>query len=139
MQKPLILVVEDDTAIREVLTQALEMESYQVIPCTSGKRALEVLGELPQGQLPAMILLDLMMPDIDGVEFTQLLRRKQTWNAIPLVLLTASTRAEQIAGSLKIPCLKKPIELDSLMEVVDRYAARFLRTDTDARSAAAGP
>jgi CheY-like chemotaxis protein len=139
MNPSTILLVEDDTAIREVLAQALELEDYRPIACTSGQRALEVLKSLPQTELPALILLDLMMPDIDGVEFTQLIRAKPEWSKIPVVLLTASTRAEQIAAFLKIPCLKKPIELDSLFEVIGRYAARSFDNSFGARPATAGP
>jgi CheY-like chemotaxis protein len=80
-----ILVVEDDPATREMLRRTLQKEGWTVIEAENGRVGLERVVESP----PQMILLDLMMPEVDGFEFVAQLRRRDEWRSIPVVVVTA--------------------------------------------------
>jgi CheY-like chemotaxis protein len=115
-----VLIVEDDRATREGLVQLLELEGYDSIAVGDGAAALRVLEE--DRLIPCIILLDLMMPVLDGWEF----RRRQLGNeaiaSIPVVILTADPRAQRRAAELKAEkVLMKPLEPASLLESVARY------------------
>jgi signal transduction histidine kinase/DNA-binding response OmpR family regulator len=80
-----VLVVEDDVETQEVTRRLLEKAGIQVMVAQNGRVALERLAE---GQ-PGLILLDLMMPEMDGFQFVDHVRQHETWRAIPIVVLTA--------------------------------------------------
>jgi signal transduction histidine kinase/CheY-like chemotaxis protein len=80
-----VLVVEDDPATREMLQRTLEKESLQVRTAENGRIALDRIRE----EIPGAVLLDLMMPEMDGFEFLRELRAKPEWRDIPVVVLTA--------------------------------------------------
>jgi CheY-like chemotaxis protein len=108
-----ILIVDDDEGIREVLAESLELEGYRVQVCVNGADAL---ARLRDGARPDLILLDLMMPVMDGWQF----RREQLADArlaqIPVVVITAAgTLREQIDAR---HVLRKPFDLVDLLRVV---------------------
>jgi len=80
-----ILVVEDDAPMREMLRRMLEKEGWVVDEAENGRVALQ---QLPVGN-PALILLDLMMPEMDGIEFVSELRKHEAWRSTPVVVITA--------------------------------------------------
>jgi len=80
-----VLVVEDDPETREILRRLLEKEGCQVIAAENGRVALERLAE----SRPRLILLDLMMPEMDGFQFVDRVRQHETWRTIPIVVVTA--------------------------------------------------
>jgi signal transduction histidine kinase/DNA-binding response OmpR family regulator len=80
-----VLVVEDDAAMREVLRRMLEAEGWAVSAAANGREALACLAE---GR-PDLILLDLMMPEMDGFQFVAEVRKRQEWRSIPIVVVTA--------------------------------------------------
>ncbi len=80
-----VLVVEDDVATRAVLRRTLAQEGWLVEEAENGKVALERLAD----RIPDLILLDLMMPEMDGFEFLEALRTVEMWQAIPVVVITA--------------------------------------------------
>jgi len=80
-----ILVVDDDAAVRELLRRILEKEGYRVVEATNGRAALEALAKTA----PGLILLDLMMPEMDGFELVEALREHETWRALPVLVITA--------------------------------------------------
>ncbi|MBI2466907.1 MAG: response regulator [Candidatus Rokubacteria bacterium] len=80
-----VLVVDDDPAFRELARRLLEREGYRVAEAENGRVALERVREAP----PGLILLDLMMPEMDGFAFVEELRREAAWRAIPVVVVTA--------------------------------------------------
>ncbi len=80
-----ILIVEDDTATRELLRRSLEKEGWMVIEAEDGRIALERVAEFP----PDIILLDLLLPEMDGFQFIAALRRNPAWQRIPIVVITA--------------------------------------------------
>jgi signal transduction histidine kinase/CheY-like chemotaxis protein len=80
-----VLIVDDDVALRQLLRRMLEPEGYTVVEAENGRVALERL----RGVSPSVILLDLMMPEMDGFEFVAEFRRHEAWRAIPIVVITA--------------------------------------------------
>ena len=81
----LVLVVEDDAAAREILQRTLEKEGWAVTAAENGRVALQRVAE----QRPALILLDLMMPEMDGFQVVEALREREGWRSIPIVVVTA--------------------------------------------------
>jgi len=112
-----VLVIEDDQGIRETLRLALEVEGYLVYTATNGKEALELLSNVPS---PCLILLDLMMPVMDGWAFSEALDRDNVLATIPVVVVTAF---EEKATALKkkYEVVKKPVDIDRPMNTVAQY------------------
>ena len=80
-----VLVVDDDAGVRQLLRRMLEPEGYVVIEAENGRAALARLGEVS----PSAVVLDLMMPEMDGFEFVTEFRRHERWRGIPIVVITA--------------------------------------------------
>ena len=80
-----VLVVDDDAEIRQLLRRMLEPDGYRVVEADNGRVALDRLRDV----VPSVVLLDLMMPEMDGFEFVAEFRRQPTWRAIPIVVITA--------------------------------------------------
>ena len=114
-----ILVVEDDDDTRNALVVALEAEGYQVMTASHGLEALELLDG---GTRPCLILLDLMMPIMDGVHFRlEQLERPPEVAEIPLIVISAYaqlTRAHWLRAADYLP---KPIDFDSLLGMVEQH------------------
>lgn len=112
-----ILVVEDDRALRESLCEALEMEGYTAVCVENGQAALRYLAT---GARPCVILLDLMMPVMDGWTFREEMLKHQTLAAIPVVVMTAATpeRATAIASQA---ILYKPLHMGKVVDVVQNH------------------
>lgn len=110
-----ILVVEDDESIRETLVDLLASEGYKVVPAHHGKEALKLLKEREED--PCLILTDLMMPEMDGLELIKLLKEQDFIITIPIVVMTASTR-DKVPHSRVI---KKPFNLESVIALVKEH------------------
>jgi CheY-like chemotaxis protein len=115
----LILVVDDDAAIRSVLVDVLESEGYGTDTADNGVEALRRIEATP----PALVLLDLRMPVRNGVELLHDLRERGLWPGIPIVPMSAGlTLVEQLTrefGALAAgPFLQKPFDLDDLLCIV---------------------
>jgi CheY-like chemotaxis protein len=80
-----VLVVDDDAEIRQLLRRMLEPDGYRVVEADNGRVALDRLRDV----VPSVVLLDLMMPEMDGFEFVTEFRREPAWRAIPIVVITA--------------------------------------------------
>jgi CheY-like chemotaxis protein len=80
-----VLVVDDDAGVRQLLRRMLEPEGYTVLEAENGRVALQRLAETPAG----IVLLDLMMPEMDGFEFVAEFRRHEAWREVPIVVITA--------------------------------------------------
>ena len=122
MSKRLILLVEDDRDIREILAQTLEDEGFAVVKASNGLEALSVVRCLPTR--PAVILLDLMMPVMDGYAFLAERRKDSALASIPVAVLTASHRVDRGQVGAATPIIAKPINLPHLMTVLDELGAR---------------
>ena len=112
-----IWVVDDDESIRETLQMALELENYSTALAADGAEAWSWLQEHPS---PRLILLDLMMPVMDGWQMFDRLKQDERLARIPVVTITAFGRELGSVGQL--PVLKKPIDLRDLHRAVERGA-----------------
>ena len=92
-----ILIVEDDEVTREMLKKSLETNNFKVVTAINGKDGLERVKKAK----PALILLDLMMPEMDGFEFAQTLRENKKWLDIPVVVITAKDLSKEDHKKLK--------------------------------------
>ena len=116
-----VLVIEDDAAIRRTLHGVLNDEGYEVTEAANG---LEGLNRLRSGSRPNLILLDMMMPVMDGRTFSCRVGEEPTLASIPVVVITATGDCSQIRSSLPVlDCLHKPLDLNRLLDAVERFAA----------------
>ncbi len=113
-----MLVVEDDAASRDLLKAILERENWRVITAENGAAALQKLQEEPF----ELILLDLMMPEMDGFEFTRILRENQKWHSIPVIVVTAKDMTEEdrrrLNGDIQGVIAKSGLNRESLLREV---------------------
>jgi CheY-like chemotaxis protein len=115
-----VLVVEDDFDIRDTLIQILEQEGYVVRGAANGLEALELLTQ--KAIEPKLVLLDLMMPVMNGWQFMAELEKAPALANIPVVIISADSAAEQKRSSLRaVAFLKKPVQLETLLDTVQRY------------------
>lgn len=114
-----VLVIEDEPDIREGLAELLSDEGYQVRTAANGYEALDMLRrEVPR---PALILLDLMMPIMNGVKFLEYLRvQREDLTGIPVVVLTAAKNAELRDGAAA-GRINKPIDIEELFTYLKKY------------------
>ena len=111
-----ILIIEDDESIRETLKLFLEIEGYSVLTAENGKEALNMLAGRRQ---LCLILVDLMMPVMDGWQFVEAAGADRDLAATPIVVVTAF--AERASGIRARAILKKPVDLDFLLRMVREY------------------
>ena len=115
-----ILLVEDDMDIRMVLAEFLTEEGFAIAVAADGADALAQLAATTQP--PDLILLDLMMPGMDGVEVSRRLRDDPVTAGIPIVVMSAQDRLRATAALMPIDDrLPKPFALDRLFSTVDRW------------------
>jgi CheY-like chemotaxis protein len=114
-----ILVVEDDSALREALSQVLSDEGYDMLSARDG---LEAVNCLKKGNRPDVILLDLSMPVVNGWEFRMFQKRDPDLARIPVILITAGgyTR-EEVAWLEPSALLPKPLDLPFLLSAVRKF------------------
>jgi CheY-like chemotaxis protein len=118
-QKNDILLVEDDFDVRDMMTFFLESEGYRVAAAANGQEAIDYLK---RGQVPRLILLDLMMPVMNGWEFRQQQQQDPRLSQIPVVVISADSNVREKANSLGASnYLAKPIEFDMLLEVIKSF------------------
>ena len=116
-----VLIVDDDRAIRRSLQQVLGDEGYAIAEASNGLEALERLQQAP---LPAVILLDLMMPVMDGYTLSRKMQAQSTLASIPVIVVTAGGNCAEVRNKIGVrDCLHKPIDLDRLLASVGRYAS----------------
>jgi CheY-like chemotaxis protein len=112
---PSILVVDDDPDILEALSEILESEGFAIKQARNGQEALELLK---RGRTD-LILLDLMMPVMDGWEFAGQMRHQPDWAQIPIIVLSADRNVSAKARDLNaLGYLAKPFELNDLLKLV---------------------
>jgi CheY-like chemotaxis protein len=117
-----VLIVDDDPDLLDVTSFVIENEGMAVETARNGEEALAVIGT---GRLPALVLLDLMMPVMNGWEFLAAVAGDPMLRSIPVVVLTAAEHSE-VPGAREV--LNKPMDLKELLRVVERY----VRGDKDA-------
>lgn len=116
--KQSILLVEDDIDIRDALQLILEEEGYDIKTSSNGKEALQYLASTKN--LPILILLDLMMPEMNGYEFRHEQLKDPKIASIPTVVLSAGNQIEDAVKLNFNEAVKKPLALTTLIDVVNR-------------------
>ena len=120
-----IMVVDDDPGVVYTIKNGLESldSSYEIISAENGKKCLEILEN---NQVPDLIILDILMPEMNGWETFQKIREKLSFEELPIIFLTA--RKDQIAknaGSfLGEYFIEKPFKLEELKEIIDKLLKR---------------
>ena len=117
-----ILVVDDDQALAEMLGIVLRKEGYVVATCGDGGRALPMFRELR----PDLVLLDVMMPTLDGIEVARLLRQE---SGVPIVMLTARTDTKDVVAGLEAGADDYVVKPFKPQELLARIRARLRRSD----------
>ena len=111
-----MLVVEDDIDTRELIEEVLREGGYRVIAAIHGRHALELLGKEPQ--VPSMIILDLMMPVMNGWEFLDARAGTEPLASIPVLVLSADPGRQLAAQRGVVAVIGKPFDLGRLMRLV---------------------
>jgi len=118
-----ILIVEDDTKNMTLFRDLLEVSGYKTIEASDGKQGIE----LARAKKPDLILMDIQMPEMDGLEATRILKADATTSDIPVIALTAYAMEgdkERILGAGCDGYLAKPIDIKEFLKEVAEYLAR---------------
>jgi CheY-like chemotaxis protein len=116
--RPLVLVVDDDDAIRDALSDLLDAAGFDAVAARDGLDALKLLAALPTA--PAFILLDLMMPVMDGWAFCDTRRKSRTFCEVPVIAISATEISEANRPVGVDAFLAKPIDLDKFARLTFR-------------------
>jgi DNA-binding response OmpR family regulator len=123
---PTILIVEDETTVRETLARSLTAEGFDVISAATGLDGLRLARE----QNPDLVILDLMLPEMDGLSVCRVIRKE---SAVPIIMLTArGTEMDRITG-LDTGADDYVVKPFSLGEMLARVRANLRRADSDSR------
>ena len=118
---PLVVVVEDDDHIAQVLRFMLERQGYRVIHLADGRAASEHVAA--SGEAPSLIMLDVMLPYLDGFEIVALVRARPDWIAVPILMLTAKNTERDTVRALDAGAndfVSKPFQPNELLARVRR-------------------
>jgi CheY-like chemotaxis protein len=122
-QSPLILIADDEDDIKMILSMYLETCGLRVLTAYDGLDAIERIKE----SKPDLVLMDIMMPVLDGVEVTRQIKSAEETRDIPIVMLTAAAQSEMVERALKAGAeeyIAKPFEPDRVKEVIDRILSK---------------
>lgn len=116
----LVMLVDDDKDVRDALAELLREEGYEVTVASSGRDAL---SQLEAGVTPSLMLVDVMMPEMDGFELCERCSPNPRLLPVPRFLLTATPHLEERAAKASaLGILEKPVAVERLLEVVQRFA-----------------
>jgi CheY-like chemotaxis protein len=114
-----ILVVEDDVTIKQAIAYLLKLEGYEVELASNGQDALE---KLQDGYSPCLIILDLMMPVMDGMEFMRKFQADSSIPHPPVVVLSGDGRVKEKTESLAVvESILKPVSIEKILDIAQRY------------------
>ena len=122
-----VLIVEDDADVQEVLRRTLVKEGWTVTEATNGREALERVS----AHRPALIVLDLMLPEMDGFDFIEALRHREAWRSIPIIVVTAkdltSDDRRRLNGAVEQVLQKGLFSCDDLLHEVHNLVTTYAR------------
>ena len=121
--QPLVLVVEDFEDNRFMMRRLLEMSGYRVVEAVNGNQAVEAAAR----EHPDIILMDLSLPQLDGLAATRRIREQQGTRRVPIVAVSAHDSADFHAEALAAGCneyVTKPIDFDQLVDLLSRLTAK---------------
>ena len=119
-----ILLVEDDEATSELLTECIESESaFRVRSLSSGEEVLQYLQEIKEA-VPLLFIIDYLLPGMNGLQLSDHLQSLETFEQVPMVMITATTMNEAIQATLrdrKMTLLSKPLDLSDLLDYLEHF------------------
>jgi DNA-binding response OmpR family regulator len=121
-----VLVVDDDEDLRHALAERLSEEGLVIITASNGRDALAALT----AERPAVVVLDLMLPGVDGWELLRTMEREPALARVPVLVMTAGRDARALASR---PVFHKPLNIESLVRAVRAYAAPAARPEPSRR------
>jgi CheY-like chemotaxis protein len=111
-----VLIVEDDKDVAQIIKDVVEAQGYRAVAVTNGRDALGVL----EAERPALMLVDLFMPVMTGVELLKIVKRSPQLAGIPRVIMTAAN--DQMIGVREdVPVLYKPVDFEALTRLLQQY------------------
>ncbi len=121
--EPHVLIVDDDLRIIRILSTYLQMEGFAVETAMNGENALGCIEE----RLPDIVILDVMLPNVDGIELCRQLRQHHKWKSIPVVMFSAKSESGDIEAAMAAGATRyvtKPSTLQDLVSVVSDVLGR---------------
>lgn len=119
VRKARVLAIDDDESMRGLIKLHLQNAGYEVLLAEDAIAG----GRLAMTASPDLVITDVLMPFMDGYELVEALRADPGTRNIPIVFLTTDDNVEERSGPLGVQaCLRKPVSLDQLLEVVARFA-----------------
>lgn len=121
-----VMIVEDDNDIRKHLREALELEDYEIIEAPNGKQGLMMLENFSNEELPKCIILDLMMPEMNGIDFLNVLKdhNRESFKKIKVIVATARGSADNYEElPFAIDRIQKPMDLDVLYDAIKKHCS----------------
>lgn len=132
MKSKAILLVEDDYSLRQTIKIVLASSGFTVDTACNGQEALRYLN---QHGTPALMLLDMMMPVMNGPELLDKLIQEGRHNDFPIVILSA-VADDEVANPYKYPAIVKPVRMQTLLDLAKQHCGTALSPDSTAESAA---
>ena len=114
-----ILVVDDVAVNREILKRRLIRRGFRITEASGGREALEIID----GQAIDLVLLDIMMPDIDGLEVVRTVRKTRSTRDLPIIMVSAKSFSEDVTQCLDLGAndyVTKPVDFDTTLELIRR-------------------
>ncbi len=126
---PVILVVEDETSALVALTRCIQSWGYRVVPASNGLIALACTATAPDVPLPDVVVCDIAMPVMTGLQLAKRLRASERTRHIPIIFLTARDDAQTFvdgmrSGDAVVAYLHKPVDIDELRSEIERALRR---------------
>ncbi|MGH7231404.1 MAG: response regulator [Nitrospiraceae bacterium] len=122
--KPSILVVEDEGEMATLLSFLLKREGYEVVHAADGRQAKTMIDEIPP---PKLVLLDVMLPYMSGLQLVTYIRSKLEWRDVPIVMLTADSAEQDVVRALDAGALDYILKPFNPRELIARLQ-RFLKS-----------
>lgn len=116
-KKKTIFIIEDEPAICELLTRVLSLEGYDTVVAHNGAQALEMLKTM---EPPSLILLDVVMPEMNGTEFLKKIQADHMLVTIPVAIVSAYGAPQDTPKQAKT-FIKKPIDIDALLKFIKEW------------------
>jgi len=112
-----VLVVDDDEELREILRDALEAEGFAIVAAAEGRQALAAMAKLDD---LCVVILDLLMPGMNGWDFYDAMKANAQYSAVPVVVVT-SAPSEAPKGVARV--MRKPLKLERVLSTIREYCA----------------
>jgi CheY-like chemotaxis protein len=117
--RPCVLIVEDDADLRRLLETTLRLDGYETMTAGNGADALNCM----RARKPTSVLLDLMMPTMDGWQFRRHQLEDPAFAGVPVICMTGVANPAEIETQLGVPCLPKPLDVNALLNELDQICA----------------